>query len=29
MTERQLNELIHERDENCCVLCWLLHKIKR
>jgi len=29
MTERQLNDLIHERDDDSCVLCWLLHKIKR
>ena len=29
MTERQLNDLIHERDENCCVLCCLINKINR
>ena len=29
MTEHKLNDLIHERDGNCCVLCWLLHKVKR
>lgn len=29
MTERHLNELIHERDGHYCVLCWLIHKLKR